>query len=575
MTHGLRLGAYAVLGITIAVLAFLVANEPGTPLVVAVEDVVLSLAAATATVSLALAARRAAGPTRLGWGFAAAGTAAYTLGMLEWTRLQVILGRAVPTPSFADAGFLAHLVLAGVGLLFLRPRTHAGRFRVLLDGIAIAVAAFVVSLVAILLPMAGSIADGRISLADAVLIAYPLGDILLLVIALTITRGAARSDQPTLYILAAAALSMVGADTAYTILALQGRYATGLPTDILWVVGMLLYALAGLRAQRQPLVATEAAPTGTSAILPSLAMAALLTGLLVLDLNQTTEVRLHHPVTELTVIALLLVLVARHAVSAYDHAQLVKRLETTVKSVQREVARRTAALERSNSDLRNFASAASHDLQEPLRTVRSYTTLVERRYRDKLDEDAREFLRYASDASERMSRLIEGLLAYTRIDLKPAEAQPVPSARALEEAQANLAVAIRESRAAVEVETPLPVVKADPAQLSLLFQNLLGNAIKYRREVAPVVRIAARAEGNAWRFSVQDNGIGIDPAYHERVFGIFQRLHTQEEREGSGIGLAICKRIVERHGGRIWVESEPGRGAAFHFTLPAAGGAPA
>jgi PAS domain S-box-containing protein len=226
-------------------------------------------------------------------------------------------------------------------------------------------------------------------------------------------------------------------------------------------------------------------------------------------------------------------------------------------------------LKRSNEDLQQFAYVASHDLQEPLRMVASYVALIARRYKGKLDADADEFISFAVDGAKRMQSLIQDLLAFSRVGSKGVELVRTSSEDALNRAIKNLRVAIADSGAQV-THDPLPSVLADEIQLTQLFQNLLGNAIKYRRAETPGVHIAARQSGpRKWIFSVQDNGLGIESQYFERIFGMFQRLHGREEFSGTGMGLAICKKIVERHGGDISVESTVGQGSTFRFPLTA------
>jgi PAS domain S-box-containing protein len=224
-------------------------------------------------------------------------------------------------------------------------------------------------------------------------------------------------------------------------------------------------------------------------------------------------------------------------------------------------------LAQSNAELERFAYVASHDLQEPLRMVASFTKLLSDRYTGKLDETADRYIHFAVDGAKRMQQLIADLLAYSRVDNKDLDLRATECEIVVLGAVENLQAAINESGASLEWD-PLPTLVADPRQLAQLFQNLLGNAIKFRGESAPRVRISAADEGRNWRFSVRDNGIGIDPRQADRIFQVFQRLHGREEYPGSGIGLAICKKVVERHGGRIWVESEPGAGSDFRFTLP-------
>jgi PAS domain S-box-containing protein len=229
--------------------------------------------------------------------------------------------------------------------------------------------------------------------------------------------------------------------------------------------------------------------------------------------------------------------------------------------------RMVSELNRSNEELRQFAYVASHDLQEPLRMVASFTQLLATRYQGKLDADADEFIAFAVDGANRMQRLIQDLLAYSRVSTTGTQLLETSSEDALCEALVNLRGAIEESGAVV-THDPLPAVCADETQLIQLFQNLIGNAIKYHGLAAPRVHIVAGRTGrSSWRFSVQDNGLGIEAQYFDRIFGVFQRLHTRSEFSGTGIGLAICKKIVERHGGRISVESEPGKGSTFHFVL--------
>ena len=237
------------------------------------------------------------------------------------------------------------------------------------------------------------------------------------------------------------------------------------------------------------------------------------------------------------------------------------------KKAEAHLLQKVEELNRSNEELGQFAYIASHDLQEPLRMVASYTQLLSRRYKGKLDADADEFIAFAVDGASRMQRLIQDLLAYSRVGTKGKDLLDTSSEEALQQALVNLRGAIEESGALV-THDPLPTVLADEMQLTQLFQNLVGNAIKYQNPGIPRIHIsAARNGGKKWIFSVKDNGLGIDPQYFERIFGMFQRLHKREEFAGTGIGLAICKKIVERHGGSISVESQPGQGSTFSFAL--------
>ena len=226
-------------------------------------------------------------------------------------------------------------------------------------------------------------------------------------------------------------------------------------------------------------------------------------------------------------------------------------------------------LKRSNEELEQFAYVASHDLKEPLRMISSYLQIIEKRYADKLDDEGREFFGFAKDGARRMRNLIEDLLEYARVGTRGKAMEPADSGRVLDDVCADLQIAIAESGATI-TRDPLPIVAADSGQLRKVFQNFLANAIKFRGADPPKIHIAAHRQQKDWVFSVSDNGIGIPPEHQERIFVIFQRLHTRERYEGTGIGLAVCKKIVERHGGRVWLESTPNVGTTFYFTLHAA-----
>ncbi len=244
--------------------------------------------------------------------------------------------------------------------------------------------------------------------------------------------------------------------------------------------------------------------------------------------------------------------------------------EEAVRQKTREIEERAVELQRSNAELEQFAYVASHDLQEPLRMVASYCQLLQRRYKDKLDNDANEFIGFAVEGANRMQRLINDLLGYSRVGRKGGNPENIQAADALKTALANLQGGISESGAKIEFDA-LPAIHADRTQISQLFQNLIGNAIKFRRDgESPLIRISAAPEGGFWHFTIEDNGIGIEKEYLDRVFLIFQRLHERNKYPGTGIGLAIAKKVIEHHGGRIWIESTPGQCSKFNFTLPTA-----
>jgi len=265
---------------------------------------------------------------------------------------------------------------------------------------------------------------------------------------------------------------------------------------------------------------------------------------------------------------------ATYASTALKNAQTHDDLHQEVRQrrrMEKKLKQTMAELKRSNDELQQFAYVASHDLQEPLRMVASYVQLLAKRYKGKLDQDADDFIGYAVDGAVRMQGLINDLLAYSRVGTRGRPFESSDLAEIFERALANLQAAVVETGAQVDHE-PLPTLMVDPVQFTQLFQNLIGNAIKFHNAKPPRIHVAAEKKNGECILSVSDNGIGIDPEYAERIFMIFQRLHNRSEYKGSGIGLAICKKIVERHGGRIWVESKPGQGATFYFTVPLKGG---
>ncbi len=243
-------------------------------------------------------------------------------------------------------------------------------------------------------------------------------------------------------------------------------------------------------------------------------------------------------------------------------------LRQSNRELERRVAKRTEDLSRSNANLEQFAYVASHDLQEPLRKVASCCQALAEDYADKLDDEGREWIAFAVDGATRMRRLVSDLLEFSRVSTRGKAAEPTDANRACQAALNNLAAAVEERDAQI-VCRPLPTVLADAGQLAQLFQNLVGNSIKYCRDDQPVIEIGAEPSDDLWQFYIKDNGIGIAPEFHERIFQIFQRLHRQDEYPGTGVGLAICRRVVERLGGKLWVQSQSGQGSTFFFTLPA------
>lgn len=252
----------------------------------------------------------------------------------------------------------------------------------------------------------------------------------------------------------------------------------------------------------------------------------------------------------------------------YEVRDLLVELRETNEKLEEKVRERTAELERSNRELEQFAYVVSHDLQAPLRSITGFLNLLARRYQGQLSTEADEFINFAVDGAERMKQMINDILAFSQVGTPQASFAAADSREILIQALAALQADIEESGAMV-THDELPTVAADGNQLAQLFQNLIGNALKYCQPGAPpCIHVAAEEKETAWEFRVHDHGIGIDPQHTDRIFQIFQRLHTRKESPGTGIGLAICKKIVERHGGRIWVESEPGQGSTFFFSLP-------
>jgi signal transduction histidine kinase len=302
---------------------------------------------------------------------------------------------------------------------------------------------------------------------------------------------------------------------------------------------------------------------GVMLVLGTLAVA-LLAGRLVRPLHVLTEASARIAAGEREI---RIASVARRKDEVGDLARSFTSMAAEIAAREDEIRAGAAALARSNKELAQFAYVASHDLQEPLRMVDSYLGLLERRYSDKLDDDAHEFIGYAVAGARRMKSLIDDLLAYSRVSNRPLSLAVVDTGAVVGNVLKMLVQPIAESGAEIAVAA-LPEVEADCPQLERLFANLIENALKYRGAATPLIRVAAERKDDAWEFSVADNGIGIDAEFRERVFEIFARLNGREKYPGSGIGLASCRRIVERHGGRIWVAETPGGGATFRFTLP-------
>jgi len=254
-----------------------------------------------------------------------------------------------------------------------------------------------------------------------------------------------------------------------------------------------------------------------------------------------------------------------------DHLEeLVADRTNALRSANERLKQASLALARSNSELEQFAYVASHDLREPLRTITSFVQILQARLQGKLDADNERYMNFVVNGALRMDALITGLLQYARVETHAQAFQPTDCRTALDMALENLRATIEETGAKVTYDRPLPTVQGDVTQLTQLFQNLIGNGIKFHRpDEPPQIHIGVNHQNSEWVFNVRDNGIGIDSQYHKRIFVIFERLHSSDKYPGTGIGLAVCRKIVERHGGRIWIESEPGKGSIFFFSIPA------
>jgi PAS domain S-box-containing protein len=238
-----------------------------------------------------------------------------------------------------------------------------------------------------------------------------------------------------------------------------------------------------------------------------------------------------------------------------------------LKLAQEQLEKSFTEVKRSNYELQRFAYVAAHDLQEPLRMVNIFSQLLEQKYKDNLDDKADEYIGFIVDGAHHMKELIDDLLAYSRITTHAKELEPVNLEKVLNTVLSNLSVSIKENNVKIHHD-PLPTLLADPTQIGQVFQNILANAIKFQGEDEPVIEINTKMDDDEWIFTFKDNGIGIDPEHQEQIFGVFSRLHTREEFPGTGIGLSICQKIINRHGGRLWVESELNKGSTFYFTLP-------
>lgn len=499
------------------------------------------------------------------WLFLIAGMTCYLVADVVWYRSWSGVGQPLPFPSFVDFLYLLAYgaIVVGLGALVLAGGNAARG--TLVDVVILTLGLGALSWVFLMYPQ---IHDTSMPMAaKMVALAYPSMDLLLFVAAaaLLFVRGTRSPAAQALMLYVAMQLF---ADVWYSISLLHGTFAVRGPATAAW---MLSYGFLGA-AFLHPSMGALSAPSERRRYsgrwrLPFLAAAALLPILVLGYSDILTDDRHSQPVLVLIAVATLVLTFVRLSglmvdIERYQAAQLA------LQQSKQALVQQRAELERSNADLQQFAYVASHDLQEPLRMVASYVQLLGKHYRGRLDEDADEMIEYAVDGAKRMQELINGLLLYARVDSKDGHFEQVGLDDVATDAVRNLGAHIAETGASVRLE-PLPVVWADRTQMLQLLQNLIGNGLKFHGAGNPTVRVGARREGGGWVLEVEDDGIGIEPQHRDRIFDIFRRLHSRSEYAGTGIGLALCKRIAERHGGSIRVESVPGHGSTFLVSLPA------
>jgi signal transduction histidine kinase len=503
------------------------------------------------------------------WYIVLTGQAVTVLGNVIWYVIPVASHTDPGFPSISDGLFLGSYAFSAAGLTVLIRTRAIGQGRSdFLDAAIITVGLAAISWAYIIFPNIE--ATGLDQFARVVSIAYPAADIILLGLAIRLGVSAGAGTPAHWFVILWIGSQLAG-DSSFAVSLLDNHFAYGGVNFAGWLLELVFIGSAALHPSMARLASptTAAPPAAFRSRLVLLCGASLIPlGLIYTDLLQG---RPDETPVLVGFTAALFVLVT------FRMAGLMGSIAGQRAALQREVAVRegaearlraqTADLARSNGELEQFAYVASHDLQEPLRMVGSYVGLLKRRYQGKLDTDADEFIEYAVDGVTRMQGLINDLLAYSRTGREARPTALHDAGSALDKALANLQASIQSSGATVS-HGPLPSVAVSPLQLTQLFQNLVGNAIKFCRHGTPEVRVGAELNGGEWQFFVRDNGIGIEPQYRERIFQIFQRLHKRGEFPGTGIGLAICKKIVEGAGGRIWVESEPGTGSTFYFTFP-------
>jgi signal transduction histidine kinase len=513
------------------------------------------------------------------WLYLGLGSLAWFLGQVVWTFYDLALGMPPPYPSLADVGYLMLYPLFATGLILQIRANSSGTppLEVVLDSLIVATAGAALTYKLLVAPL---FAFGVLPLPVIfTALAWIVGTFVLMFLTFLAFAWSTESGNRralTALLIGTGAFSV--SNVVYGQLTLAGGYFPGHRIDLGWHLGFLLVAAAALLAAQSGLTTVRLTAAEdrdpTVIVRTAITIGGVLTGTWLAAYFALQDGP--DPVAAGGVALIGLLMAVRLGYSVALSRQLgertrerdtLERAAAVAAATEAALTHRAEELARSNAELEQFAYVASHDLQEPLRMVSSYTQLLAKRYRGKLDDDADEFIGYAVDGVTRMQQLINDLLTYSRAGRQDQPLVLIGAGDVLQSALANLSIALEESEATV-TQDALPAVSADPSQLALVFQNLIANAIKFRGDQPPVIHVGVERDGAFWRFFVRDNGIGMDSQYAERVFILFQRLHTRADYQGTGIGLAVCKKIIERHGGRIWVESQPGHGATFHFTLP-------
>lgn len=577
------------------------------------QDTLYNAIAASSVVAVLVGVRRYAPARKLPWYLFAAGSLSFAVGEVLFWIYEDVLGR-VPFPSAADAFFLlGYPFFAGALLLLLRSRAPGRDWSSLIDASIITTSAAVVVWVFLMQPYFG---DESLSLVERLLsCAYPLGDLLLLAVAVRLAVAPGVWTFAYRLLWASLAFRLL-ADIVFADAVLNGTYTSGDPVDAGWLLAYLLIGAAALHPSMRTVSVAAPGPNAGLTIqrLALLASASLMApGMMVAQLAMGDRV---DPVIVAGSVILFLLVVVRMAgmirereraeaevrrlndslerrvaertvqleatLAERERAEMALRaahdqLEARVAERTAELARANRDLERSNGELQDFASVASHDLQEPLRKIQAFGDRLKARHGDELGPKGQDYLERMQAAAGRMQTLINDLLSFSRVTTRARPFVPVDVGGVVGEVLSDLETRIEQTGGRVEIGD-LPTIDADPMQMRQLMQNLIGNALKFHREGEPPVvtirgRVLENGDAEGWEeamceITVEDNGIGFDQKYADRIFTVFQRLHGRGQYEGTGVGLAICRKIVERHNGKLAARSVPGEGTLFTMTLP-------